>query len=236
MPRPPLQSPRRTQAERRASTRTALLEATIDCLVTRGADGTTTAQIENMAGCSRGARLHHFPTKAELLEAAAAHLYRRMREHFESRIKAHMAATQRGDDRFGECFRLLWETFTDRRHAAALEFFMLARTDATFRTGFQQVERDHHANMSRRLSAYFPEVEALAPHVSKSAVMETIHATMQGLTLRSIVFGEDLTTKEVLATIDQMSRAFLREQLGPASSDDHSTPVRPGADLPEEAI
>src|SRR3954469_10927661 len=65
---------RRTQAERTATTRAALLAATVDSLVERGYRGTTTQDVARRAGTSYGALLHHFPTKADLLCAAVGHL------------------------------------------------------------------------------------------------------------------------------------------------------------------
>src|SRR2546421_9400780 len=65
---------RRTQAERTATTRAALLAATVDTLVERGYRGTTTSDVARRAGVSYGALLHHYPTKADLLCAAVEHL------------------------------------------------------------------------------------------------------------------------------------------------------------------
>ena len=49
------------QAEKSAMTRSAILEATIQCLLELGYANTTTALIANYAGVSRGAMMHHFP-------------------------------------------------------------------------------------------------------------------------------------------------------------------------------
>src|SRR5262245_8806139 len=68
---------RRTQAERRAHTHGALLDATIACLVERGYSRTSTNDIIRVAGVSRGALLHHFASKAELLGAAVELLFER---------------------------------------------------------------------------------------------------------------------------------------------------------------
>src|SRR5437660_12611592 len=65
---------RRTQAERTAATRAALLAATVDTLVEAGYRHTTTQAIAKRAGTSYGALLHHYPTKADLLCAAVEHL------------------------------------------------------------------------------------------------------------------------------------------------------------------
>ena len=53
---------RRTQAERREETRTALLDATIECLVEFGYAKTTTGRIADLAGVSRGAQIPYFRT------------------------------------------------------------------------------------------------------------------------------------------------------------------------------
>src|SRR5580765_9050 len=67
---------------RSVATRAALLDAALDCLVADGYASLTTNEIARRAGVSRGAQLHHFPTKAELLTAAVEHLLqRRVREY-----------------------------------------------------------------------------------------------------------------------------------------------------------
>src|SRR5262252_1706823 len=73
---------RRTQAERSASTRGRLLDATISCLHDLGYAGTSTPEIARRARLSRGAQLHHFPTKAELVTNAVEYLFERRREEF----------------------------------------------------------------------------------------------------------------------------------------------------------
>src|SRR5919112_801628 len=74
--------PRRTQAERRAGTIGALLEATVACLATRGYAGTSTAAVCAAAGVSQGALFRHFPTRQALLVATAQHVSSRNVEAF----------------------------------------------------------------------------------------------------------------------------------------------------------
>src|SRR3989337_1785880 len=62
------------QEERSRAMRQRLLEATIECLGERGWAGTSTTLVSRRAGVSRGAQLHHFPTKADLVVAAVEHL------------------------------------------------------------------------------------------------------------------------------------------------------------------
>src|SRR5579872_479866 len=63
--------------KRAVDTRAALLDAAIDCLVERGYAATTTIETARRARVSRGAQLHHFPTKAELMTAAVDRLLER---------------------------------------------------------------------------------------------------------------------------------------------------------------
>jgi AcrR family transcriptional regulator len=67
----------RPQQERSRATRQRLLDAAVECLITRGWSGTTTTVIAETAGVSRGAQLHHYPTKTDLVLAAVDHLTER---------------------------------------------------------------------------------------------------------------------------------------------------------------
>src|SRR5258707_8930434 len=69
----PTRAPR-TQQQRREETRRALLDAAVQSLIEVGFARTTTLEVQRRADVSRGALLHHFPSKAELLVAAVDHL------------------------------------------------------------------------------------------------------------------------------------------------------------------
>jgi AcrR family transcriptional regulator len=60
---------RRTQAERRASTRAALLAAARDLFAEKGFAGAGREEIVERAGVTRGAMYHHFESKEALFQA-----------------------------------------------------------------------------------------------------------------------------------------------------------------------
>src|SRR5688500_136577 len=62
------------QGERRRATRARLTAATVACLPQHGCTGASTTRVDDRAGVSRGAQLHHFPTKNDLVLAAIDHL------------------------------------------------------------------------------------------------------------------------------------------------------------------
>lgn len=68
------------QQDRSRVTRSALLEAAVDCLVERGWSGSTVAVVAERAGVSRGAAQHHFPTREALFVAAVEHVAAERRE------------------------------------------------------------------------------------------------------------------------------------------------------------
>ena len=64
----------RSRSERTADSRLLILDAAVACLVEEGYAGASTLAVQARAGVSRGRLLHHFPSRAELLVAAAEHV------------------------------------------------------------------------------------------------------------------------------------------------------------------
>ena len=61
--------------------RNRVLEAAIEVLRERGYSGFRVGNVAETAGVSRGAQLHHFPSKNELVVASLDHVYRRTRDY-----------------------------------------------------------------------------------------------------------------------------------------------------------
>ena len=74
------------QAQKSAMMRDTILDAALDCFVTIGYANTTTARIAERAGVSRGAMLHHFPSKSELMQAAVEYLHDKLVQLYASHI------------------------------------------------------------------------------------------------------------------------------------------------------
>jgi AcrR family transcriptional regulator len=127
----------RTQAERREQTRTALLDATIDCLVEIGYARTSVQEICARAGVSKGAVQHHFSAKAELMAAAVKHLTMKLRTQL-----AHSLEMQpSGTDGIPAAIDLLWEGYSGTLSTAVTELWVAARTDPELRTAIRPVDR-----------------------------------------------------------------------------------------------
>ncbi|WP_181771173.1 TetR/AcrR family transcriptional regulator [Amycolatopsis pittospori] len=127
----------RTQAERREQTRTALLDATIDCLVDLGYARTSVQEICARAGVSKGAVQHHFSAKAELMAAAVEHLTEKLR----GQLAASISTLPGGASGVAAAIDLLWEGYSGTLSTAATELWVAARTDPELREAIRPVDK-----------------------------------------------------------------------------------------------
>jgi AcrR family transcriptional regulator len=102
-----------------------LLDATVASLYEKGYGGTTTLEVQQRAGVSRGALLHHFGSRAELMVAAVGHL---TRERIAQVLTAAQAAPPRAK-RIDWAVGILWSTFEGPLFTASLELWLAARND-----------------------------------------------------------------------------------------------------------
>src|SRR4051812_49714822 len=101
----------RSRSERSADSRLLILDAAVACLVEDGYAGASTLAVQARAGVSRGRLLHHFPSRAELLVAAAQYLAGSSLAALQERAVAAMADVPPGAPRVERAIELLWETF-----------------------------------------------------------------------------------------------------------------------------
>ena len=116
----------RTQEERSAAMQRRLLDATVASLSERGYRGTTTLEVQQRAGVSRGALLHHFGSRAELILAAVEHLARERIVVLIDLAQGHPPDLKRVE----WAVKVLWSTFEGPLFAASLELWLAARSDA----------------------------------------------------------------------------------------------------------
>ncbi|HEY5144608.1 MAG TPA: helix-turn-helix domain-containing protein [Solirubrobacteraceae bacterium] len=193
---------RRSQAERSAATRDALLEATIACLVEDGYANTTTSRVAERAGVSRGAHLHHFQTRSALVAAAMERLARLRSE--ELLLAADALPT--GSERVARGLDLVWESYASPRFQAALALWAQARTDPELRAHLVDVERalDRQTlELARRL---FPDISTRADFDRR---VEMAVATIRGLALLDTLHpGSDRNRKQWAFCRAQLVRLF----------------------------
>ncbi|MFL6141373.1 MAG: TetR/AcrR family transcriptional regulator [Labedaea sp.] len=167
---------RRTQQERSAAMRKRLLDATVECLVRYGYAGTTTTRVTELAGVTRGAQVHHFPTRSDLVAAAVRQL---------ADLRTELAfggidAVRRAADPIDAALDLMWELHQGPVLCATVEIWVAARTDPELRQQLTVVEPAARAALLRFAEAAFGEPGA-NPRLQR--VLYTALDTVRGILL-----------------------------------------------------
>ena len=116
------------QAQKSAMTRDTILDAALECFIDIGYANTTTAKIADRAKVSRGAMLHHFPSKTELIQAAVEYLHGKLLELYSSNISR--IPTQLGvDERNRRGLQGYWNYLSSDLFTAWHELIVDGRTD-----------------------------------------------------------------------------------------------------------
>jgi AcrR family transcriptional regulator len=142
------------QERRSASTRLTILDAAIRCLADYGYTGMTTSRVVEAARASRGAVLHHYPSKQALLEATIDYaFYKRMSRYIAD--VARMSETERVDANLG--VQAHWEGYLTPEYQAYLELHVAARTDEELRGIFIPRARQFDRMWRDEVAKVFPE-------------------------------------------------------------------------------
>jgi len=202
LPRRPVREPaaRRTQAERRAKTARALLDATVSSLFELGHARSTTTEICQRAGVSQGALFKHYATKQALLAAAAEHLF----DTLLARYLDGFARVPAGADRVAEAARLLWRMFESRELTAAFELMISARTDRELAQGLAPVVARHAAKLRANARRLFPEA---AGKPRFDLVLDAMLELMQGMALSRVVDPNEAHRRRLLNFMISLARS-----------------------------
>ena len=171
----------RTRSERTADSRLLILDAAVACLVEEGYAGASTLAVQARAGVSRGRLLHHFPSRAELLVAAAGHLSTTLLADVRSRAAAVMADQPTGRERIDRAIELMWATFQEPPFWAAMELWTAARTDPELRSALRAEERRLRTAIRAVADEIWGPAIAAAPHYAE--LCDLLFTSMRGVAI-----------------------------------------------------
>jgi AcrR family transcriptional regulator len=201
--------------------RARLLDATIDCLATTGYGRMSTNDVVRRARVSRGALAHHFPTKADLVKAAAQRLLDQRSVEFRERFRG-IEPERRTP---AEALTVLWSFYDDPGGIALVELTVAARSHPELKAVLGPVAHQIAANTAEVFAEFFPDLARL-PYAEES--LRAIHAMFGGLLLSSMA-GEGVDdhgaeVRDFLNVLVSLSDHLVA--LLPASS---ATTVTPGS-------
>ena len=189
----------RTQQQRRDETRRVLLDAAVESLIEVGYARTTTLEVQRRAEASRGALLHHFPSKTELLVAAVDHLAE-MRARELKTLALQLPKTARTD----AVLELLWQCFSGEFFQVAMELRAAARTDPELRAALVPAERALRDRIVAQARQLFGGELATAKNLDRAIDM-TLHFFI-GAAMTAVLHKDDRRVREL---VDDWKRLFL---------------------------
>ena len=159
--------------------RARLLSATIECLAETGYGGMSTNDVVRRARTSRGALAHHFPTKADLVTAAAERLVDQRGAEFRERLSA-VEPERRTPD---EALAVLWSFYDDPTGLALIELTVASRAHPELKVVLARMEEQIAAITAEMVLEYFPDLVQL-PYIEEA--LRSLHALYAGLALSAM--------------------------------------------------
>lgn len=178
----------RTQQQRRDDTRRALLDAAVESLIEVGFARTTTLEVQRRAEVSRGALLHHFPSKAELLVAAVDHLAE-MRARELKQLASQLPEERAGRARTDAVIGLIWQCFSGPFFQVTMELRTAARTDPELRPVLITAERALRDRILAQARALFGK--DVAEHPGLERALDLTLQLMIGAAMSAVLHKED---------------------------------------------
>src|SRR3954467_8004502 len=195
----------RTQQQRRDETRRALLDATVESLIEVGFARTTTLEVQRRADVSRGALLHHFPSKAELLVAAVDHLAE-MRARELKQLAAALPEERAVRARTDAVLGLLWQCFSGTFFQVSMELRTAARTDPELRGVLIIAERSLRDRIVAQSRSLFGR--AVAEHPGLERTLDLTLQLMIGAAMSSVLHGDGSARSRLDELIDDWKAMF----------------------------
>jgi AcrR family transcriptional regulator len=178
---------RKDQKER---TREILLDAAMMTLVEHGYAGTTTQRIQERAHVSRGAMLHHFGSKADLIVAATHHIA----DIRLARIRDIATHADGHPDALRRVIHAICESMTGPPFQAAMELWTASRTDPELRAALLPSER----KLGRALREIFDHVAGLDDPELARTRFESLMALVRGLEVTRVMRDDERIANAVI--------------------------------------
>ncbi len=194
------------QAQKSAMTRETILDAAVACFIDLGYASTTTAKIAERAGVSRGAMLHHFPSKTSLMQAAVDHLHGRMVGLYSQYVRA-IPDDLDVDERNRRGLKAYWKYLSSDQFVAYHELSVAGRTDPELQAILQATRDSFTESVYEANAQLFPEWSERGELYSLA--FDLTQSLMEGMALSPIAKNRKKRVKRVLNYLgDRLEEIF----------------------------
>lgn len=195
-----------TQEMKSARTRRRILEATLDSIYEDGFQKASTTEIVRRAGVSRGALLHHYPSKEVLIAAAVEHLLEAEIADIRKVAAAYAEKRLTIDDFIDD----MWRRFSGRLFMITIDFLASARTDEKLRQSVIPVSLQFHRSLNEIWSHFFVNKKT-APQKVQVLLNMTL-CLMRGMGIQTIVRKDPQYYAEMQESWKEILRTLLAEE------------------------
>lgn len=204
---------RRTQAERSAQMRARLIEAAIRCLDKRGFAATTTLLVAKEAKVSRGAMLHHFPTRTDLLLSV-------VKAVFEEDAKKAAELLNDPGCTSEMLMENLWNSLIRPAGTAVREILQGVRGDRVLSRKLANLQRQLERD-SLRMAAKIEKLDDMSGDTFRAlAGIRLVHWCLRGLSNAKTLYENPDDIEQIWSLFKEMIFTFQRLEVG------RSAPVR----------
>jgi AcrR family transcriptional regulator len=199
---------RRSHAERSEETQRKVVAAAIICLHRAGFASTTTSQVAEEAGISRGAMLHQFPTRADLMLAVVRRVFDEERDLYSA---AFAAVEGRSSDKMKAVPEITWSVLSRPEALAVLEILIEGRSDPTLAKPLADLQARIEVEAKETMLRQFPST-GFAEMPERAAMHRLFVAAIRGLSIDSLRPGQDDEIKESVLLLRRLLELWLEDQ------------------------
>lgn len=191
------------QAQKSAATRKLIIEATLQCFVELGYGRTTTMRIAKAAGLSRGAMLHHFPSKIDIVKAAVEELHTKRLKAFR---KSVLRAPPAGKGRIHVAVQAYWRHVRHPTFVAFFELSVAARTDPDLEAILKPVQAAFDEEWYRTAVEEFPEWQSDSKALDLA--LDVSRYLLEGMAIKFLTHEETEREHHVLEFLEEQLRVL----------------------------
>ena len=201
------------QEERSAETRRRLLDAAIACLHERGYTGTTTTEIAGRAGVSRGAQVHHFRHKEELVIGALDYIRARRLAELEYAFEELPVGAM--EFRLTTLIDLMWSAFRGPAFYAWLELLIASRTEPMLRAAVRESNHQLGEGIRKAFAKFLDDGDTPPQRTERiSRVIEVALGKLESMALeRALLSAEEPDPPDLTLSLEHLKQT-AREILG----------------------
>lgn len=185
------------QARKSASTRLQIMDAALDCLTEVGYTATSTTMVAERARVSRGAMLHHYPSRSEMVRAAIEHLHAKRLRAF----RAAAASVPAGAGRLRRVLEEYWQQIRHPLYRVFIELAVLSRSDTELARILAPVQRAFDREIQRVALELFPEWRGFGERFEVG--FEVGMLIMDGVALSMVKHGRVPKKERLLGYLEQ---------------------------------